>query len=280
MKTTYLYLTIIRQPGKHPLYYAGSRTWNGPEGELDPNYHGSAPLIQRLCRDGYKDWLQTRLVSAIDSSKKQYSKEESILIQKLLEKHGSYYRDHKYTSRVDGKQYTREWLKKYKQGYCINTHWNTMEQLHTPEVMQRAYNTYNTEKRREAAKKRSAKDPDFYKRFVAASVKSCKERGLYVSFTSHFQTVEAKEKAIKRRREIGYTEAAKKVAKSISGKEHFVCKPICVLGVVTGEFLSIKEAELYLESQGYHVTRATISQGLKRCNGVYSYKNILTFKYK
>lgn len=79
-----------------------------------------------------------------------------------------------------------------------------------------------------------------------------------------------------------YSTGAAKVALSISGKKHFIEKPIIVEILAESkiiQFKSIIDAEKYFELLGIHITRATISQGLKRTNGNYLYKKLLRFSY-
>ena len=79
-----------------------------------------------------------------------------------------------------------------------------------------------------------------------------------------------------------YKLGAEKAGVTISGRIHFIEKPVALEVLSESKILkfsSIIKAEKYLNSIGVHVTRATISQGLKRTNGNYLYKNKLNFKY-
>lgn len=47
MKTTYIYLNHYSNSKGDEFYYVGSHTWDGPEGQLDPAYHGTSYIAKR-----------------------------------------------------------------------------------------------------------------------------------------------------------------------------------------------------------------------------------------
>lgn len=261
---TYLYLTLCDEPGRPRLYYVGSKTIRkGDKLNSDGTvvgYFGSSPYILKR-----KKWCRTRILRWIDNG--QYSVEESVLIQRALRKYGAFF----YGTCVHGVR--RYHLDEFGKGFCLNCHWQSAAQI-SKEARIRANANQSKETRSLAAKKRWESGCYTTESFLKRNID-------YTHAAERLNTEEAKRNSIEVRRRLGYADSAKKVAITISGKPHFVSKQIIAEFKDTVlRFSSIKEAENYFDGIGIHVTRATISQGLIRTNGVYNYKNLIVFRYE
>lgn len=189
-------------------------------------------------------------------------------------------------------------LSKYpKHGLLLNLHCNTCDHLLSPEVRTKAISNIDYNKIVSVKLHRYGKSLGISKE---SRLKAVKTRRTICGFNTpesiqkmlsttrknnsfhylHLQTPESLSKAAAVRRCKGYKESAVKVAKSIRGKPHFIPKPIRYsTPEVTITFQSIKDAETYLNLAGVRITRATISQGLLRTKGNYTYKAIHHFEY-
>lgn len=192
------------------------------------------------------------------------------------------------------------WLNRYKRGVMLNMHCNDSTHLSLPEVRRKAVANTDYRALKNKKIKKYGYDPiNSSEAATKANITRFNKYGYYFTekarkraaesarlrakeVYARLDTKEAKEKSIQTRRTIGYKEASLKVAKSITGKPHFVEVQIMMKDLKTNEewtFDSIKSCEDYFEEIGIHITRATISQGLKRTKGNYIYRDMYEFRY-
>lgn len=169
MKTTYIYLNTYL----NGYLYVGSHTWDGPEGVLDPNYHGSSTVAE------VNHWapVKEEILEVVSEDRKFIAEREWI----------NFYADREGIADAAQKLYrwSRVWINtKPKHGRLLNCHCNNAEQAteaarskesrikkveHTDykEVQRKRFETLTKEKRSMAAAKTAAKlGPDFYRNLI------------------------------------------------------------------------------------------------------------------
>lgn len=191
----------------------------------------------------------------------------------------------------------------YKEGLMLNCHNNACLHLSNKEIREKVVKSTDFHKLRERVHEKYGCDPlqtkqaiskrietrrnttgffsEYAKSRLLEKIKSRSDEEIQESI-KRLNTEEARRKSIETRRKNGYSRGAEKVAKTISGREHFCSKSVTCRLVGESEdliFESIKDAEEYFNSLGVHITRATISQGLLRTKGNYNYKNKIVFSY-
>lgn len=141
-KTTYIYLNHYVTISGDEYLYIGSHTWNGPKGQLDPNYHGTSHVAIHF---GWEPYVE-EILEVIEQSRNLVAERE--WIEKYAEQYGI----------ADcALQFSKStgWTSQYKpHGKLLNLHSNSAYQMHTKEVYDKVNKSYDVSKRLVAAQKR------------------------------------------------------------------------------------------------------------------------------
>ena len=115
MKTTYIYLNTY----KNGYLYVGAHTWDGPEGVLDPNYHGSSTIAE------LNKWtpIKEEILEVVSFDKNPISV-ECYYIVKYLKEFGISELAVKFS-------HCKEWANSWNRGLMLNCHANDCLHLAT-----------------------------------------------------------------------------------------------------------------------------------------------------